>query len=138
MSVLSVGLPAMDLQAHYQTFFTGIVVVGAVLLDMYRNKKAAEVKITTPADDYKAEMQEKIQTLRQTLVTYKAAGEAEELRRLRVQIKSAQRELGQTYRRMRADDKAEQERIRAQERESEREFHEMLREREIGERSGQS
>ncbi len=44
MSVLRAGLPSMDLQAHFQTFFTGIVVVGAVLLDMYRNKKAMEVK----------------------------------------------------------------------------------------------
>ncbi len=133
MSVLSVGLPAMDLQAHYQTFFTGIVVVGAVLLDMYRNKKAAEVKITTPADDYKAAMQEKIQTLRHALATHKAAGETEKAREVRTQIKSAQQELGQTYRRLRADDKAEQVRIHAQERESEREFHEMHREKEIGE-----
>ena len=42
MSVLSVGLPSMNLQAHYQLFFTGVVVVGAVLLDMYRTKKARE------------------------------------------------------------------------------------------------
>lgn len=44
MSVLRAGLPSMDLQSHYQTFFTGIVVIGAVLLDIYRNKKAKEVK----------------------------------------------------------------------------------------------
>lgn len=46
MSVLSVGLPSMDLQAHYQTFFTGVVVVGAVLLDMYRNKKMLTVQVS--------------------------------------------------------------------------------------------
>lgn len=46
MSVLSVGLPSMDLQAHYQTFFTGVVVVGAVLLDMYRNKKMHTVQVS--------------------------------------------------------------------------------------------
>ncbi len=45
MSVLRTGLPSMDLQAHYQTFFTGVVVIGAVLLDIYRNEKASEVKI---------------------------------------------------------------------------------------------
>ncbi len=45
MSVLRAGLPSMDLQAHYQTFFTGVVVIGAVLLDIYRNEKASEVKI---------------------------------------------------------------------------------------------
>ncbi|MBN2618226.1 MAG: ABC transporter permease [Spirochaetales bacterium] len=44
MSVLRAGLPSMDLQSHYQTFFTGIVVIGAVLLDIYRNKKAAQIK----------------------------------------------------------------------------------------------
>lgn len=45
MSVLSVGLPSMDLQSHYQTFFTGVVVVGAVLLDMYRTKRATTVSL---------------------------------------------------------------------------------------------
>ncbi len=40
MSVLKAGLPSMDLQAHYQTFFTGIVVIVAVLLDLYRLKKS--------------------------------------------------------------------------------------------------
>ncbi len=50
MSVLRAGLPSMDLQAHYQTFFTGIVVIGAVLLDIYRNKKASEVKKQAPAE----------------------------------------------------------------------------------------
>ena len=46
MSTLRVGLPSMNLQAHYQTFFTGVVVIGAVLLDIYRNRKASKVKIT--------------------------------------------------------------------------------------------
>ncbi|HEX2986538.1 MAG TPA: ABC transporter permease [Caproiciproducens sp.] len=45
MSVLKTGLMSMGLQGHYQTFFTGLVVVLAVLLDIYRNKKAAQVKI---------------------------------------------------------------------------------------------
>ena len=54
MSVLATGLPALNLEAHWQTFFTGVIVIGAVLLDMYRNKKAAEVRIETPADLYKA------------------------------------------------------------------------------------
>ena len=60
MSVLSVGLPSMNLQAHYQIFFTGVVVIGAVLLDMYRNKKAQEVKIVQqPAENTVAEDTEK-------------------------------------------------------------------------------
>jgi len=45
MGVLKSGLMSMGLQGHYQTFFTGLVVILAVLLDNYRNKKAAEVKI---------------------------------------------------------------------------------------------
>jgi ribose transport system permease protein len=45
MSVLRAGLPSMDLQAHYQTFFTGVVVIVAVLLDIYRNENASKVNI---------------------------------------------------------------------------------------------
>ncbi len=45
MSTLRVGLPSMDLQSHYQTFFTGVVVIGAVLLDLYRNNKAKQVRL---------------------------------------------------------------------------------------------
>lgn len=40
MSVLKVGLMSMNLQGHFQTFFTGLVVILAVLLDIYRNKRA--------------------------------------------------------------------------------------------------
>ncbi|MDR1135749.1 MAG: ABC transporter permease [Clostridiales Family XIII bacterium] len=40
MSVLKIGLMSMGLQGHYQTFFTGLVVVLAVLLDIYRRKSA--------------------------------------------------------------------------------------------------
>ena len=44
MSVLKNGLASCGLQAHWQTFFTGIVVIGAVLLDIYRTKAANKVK----------------------------------------------------------------------------------------------
>lgn len=44
MSVLKNGLSACGLQAEWQTFFTGLVVVGAVLLDIYRTKAASKVK----------------------------------------------------------------------------------------------
>jgi ribose transport system permease protein len=44
MSILKNGLISMNLPAPYQTFFTGIVVLGAVLLDVYRNKRASEAK----------------------------------------------------------------------------------------------
>ena len=129
MSVLSVGLPAMDLQAHYQTFFTGVVVVGAVLLDMYRNRRAAEVRITTPADAFRDQKLAEIQELRDTLAGHKSAGEKDRVRELSEQIKQAQAELRETYRKMRAEEKAEQERIRAEERESERQLQETLKER---------
>ena len=45
MSVLKQGLMSMSLQGQWQTFFTGIVVILAVLLDIYRNSKADKVKL---------------------------------------------------------------------------------------------
>ena len=44
MSVLKNGLPACGLQAPWQNFFTGVVVIGAVLLDIQRTKAANKVK----------------------------------------------------------------------------------------------
>jgi len=44
MSVLKNGLVSMGLPAPYQTFFTGLVVIAAVLLDIYRTKKQDEIK----------------------------------------------------------------------------------------------
>lgn len=44
MSILKIGLPYIDLQPHYQTLITGIVVIGAVLLDIYRSKKEKSIK----------------------------------------------------------------------------------------------
>lgn len=44
MSILKTGLASMNLQAHWQTFITGFVVIGAVLLDNARNRAAARVK----------------------------------------------------------------------------------------------
>ena len=37
MSVLRIGLPYVDLQPHYQTLITGIVVIVAVFFDIYKN-----------------------------------------------------------------------------------------------------
>ncbi|MFW5728550.1 MAG: ABC transporter permease subunit, partial [Spirochaetota bacterium] len=129
MSVLSVGLPAMDLQAHYQTFFTGVVVIGAVLLDMYRSHKATEVAATTPADDYKTQKEQEIGELRKQLVTHKREGNSEKVRELKSQIATIRTELTHTYKKMKREERAEQERIRAEERAAEREFQEMLRKR---------
>ena len=44
MSVLKTGLSNLNLQAPWQTFFTGLVVIGAVLLDIQRTKAANRVK----------------------------------------------------------------------------------------------
>jgi ribose transport system permease protein len=44
MSILRQGLMSMNLQSQWQTFFTGIIVIGAVVLDNYRIRKASEVK----------------------------------------------------------------------------------------------
>lgn len=39
MTVLQTGLPFINLQPHYQTFITGIVVILAVYADIYRSRK---------------------------------------------------------------------------------------------------
>jgi ribose transport system permease protein len=44
MSVLRSGLMSVGLQPQWQTFFTGIVVILAVLLDIYRNSRANKAK----------------------------------------------------------------------------------------------
>ena len=44
MSVLKNGLVQMGLQPHWQNFFTGVVVIGAVLLDQYRIRQSNKVK----------------------------------------------------------------------------------------------
>ena len=44
MSVLKNGLSSCGLQAPWQTFLTGVVVIGAVLLDIARTKAANRVK----------------------------------------------------------------------------------------------
>jgi len=44
MSVLRIGLTQMGFAAAIQVFFTGIVVIGAVLLDIQRTKRANQVK----------------------------------------------------------------------------------------------
>ncbi len=45
MSVLKQGLMLMGLQGQWQTFMTGAVVIGAVLLDQYRIRQASKVKL---------------------------------------------------------------------------------------------
>ncbi len=127
MSVLAVGLPSMDLQAHYQTFFTGIVVIGAVLLDMYRTRKASEVKVVTPADQYRGDMLATIGTLRQEEKAARAAGESDRARALAEELAQKKRELKRTYRKMKEEENAERARIQARERESERAFQAEVR-----------
>ncbi len=127
MSVLRTGLPSMDLQAHYQTFFTGVVVIGAVLLDIYRNKRASEVKIQTPADLYKASIVEKIDALRQILAQEKRAGNRERVTALKSEIAGARAEMNEKFTTMKAEEKAELARVHAEERAAEREFHQLLK-----------
>jgi len=128
MSVLATGLPSLNLEAHYQTFFTGVIVIGAVLLDMYRNKKAAEVRIETPADAYKASMTEKIAGLRRELASIKT-GDGQQGAALRQQISTARAEMKSTFSRMKAEEKTAQSRLRAEEKAADHEFAEMLKEK---------
>ena len=132
MAVLATGLPSLNLEAHYQTLFTGIIVIGAVLLDMYRTRKAAEVRIETPADAYRSSMAEKIAGMKRELASLRARnGDAEALRQ---KIRLAQTELKSTFSRMKTEEKAEQARLRVEEREADREFAEMVRRKEISDK----
>ncbi|HYW83818.1 MAG: ABC transporter permease [Spirochaetia bacterium] len=131
MSVLATGLPALNLEAHWQTFFTGVIVIGAVLLDMYRNKKAAEVRIDTPADLYKTSMLEKIAALKLEASSQRTAGDGRQAAEILSQVNAARNELKATFTRMKAEEKAEQARIRAEERAADHEFSEMLRRKEL-------
>ena len=97
MSVLATGLPALNLQAHWQTFFTGVIVIGAVLLDMYRNKKASEVRIETPADSYRAEMADKLAAMRHEFAAIKGDdGNGQQAAALRARMAQARSELKAT------------------------------------------
>lgn len=102
MSVLRAGLPSMDLQAQYQTFFTGIVVLGAVMLDIYRTKKSTEVRILSASDRYRQEMLFKLSQL-----------QGEEAAALKV-------EMNKEYRRLRREEKLQRAALRKQEKEFEK------------------
>ncbi|MDA8410487.1 MAG: ABC transporter permease [Treponema sp.] len=135
MSVLSTGLPAMNLEAHWQTFFTGVIVIGAVLLDMYRNRKAAEVRIATAADAYKADMLKKIAALRAEIAAVgkdAKRGPAE----IGKEIEAAKAELQLTFARMKREEKEAQARIKAEEKAADREFTEMVRRKGISQQGG--
>ena len=131
MSVLATGLPALNLEAHYQTFFTGVIVIGAVLLDMYRNKKAAEVRIDTPADVYKASMLEKIAARKRDASSLGSAGDAQKVAAIRTQILAARKEMKAAFKKMKAGEKAEQARIRAEEKAADHEFAEMVKHKDL-------
>lgn len=131
MSVLSTGLPSLDLEAHWQTFFTGVIVIGAVLLDMYRNRKATEVRIETPADSYKAGMAAKIANLGTELSVARSSRDAKRAAELRKEIAAARAESRATFERMKHEEKAEQARLKAEEKKAERDFAEMLKRKDL-------
>ncbi len=106
MSVLRAGLPSMDLQSQYQTFFTGVVVLGAVLLDIYRTKKSTEVKILAPSAKYKSEVMERIAEL-------KAEGTPDSDQKI-AQLKN---EMQNTYASMVKQEKEERAALKKQEKE---------------------
>jgi ribose transport system permease protein len=135
MSVLSTGLPAMNLEAHWQTFFTGVIVLGAVLLDMYRNRKASEVRIETAADVYRAEMLRKIAALKAEMPSVSKDGKRGQVD-IEKEIAQAKAEMKATFARMKREEKAQQARIRAEERAADHEFSEMLRRKEPAQTAG--
>ncbi len=123
MTTLRVGLPSMDLQAHYQTFFTGVVVIGAVLLDLYRNKRASEVRILNPADIYRNTQTTVINRMKKE-ISGLSGSEAEEKKK---ELSSIRTETKSTYIRMKKEDKAEKKRILAAEKAAEKAFQKELK-----------
>ena len=117
MSVLRSFLPSMNLQSQYQTFFTGVVVIGAVLLDIYRTKKATEVKMLTPADQFREEKLGEIEKLKQDLTN---EGDTKKRANLQDAIRKVKHEMSTTYKKMRKEEKAEQARLALQEKEFEK------------------
>jgi len=63
MSVLATGLSSLGLPPHYQDLFTGVVVIGAVLFDIYRQNQRMRINLKNPIQKYKIEMGEKIAAL---------------------------------------------------------------------------
>ncbi len=102
MSVLRAGLPSMDLQSQYQTFFTGVVVLGAVMLDIYRTKKSTEVRILSASDRYRQEMLLKLSQL-----------QGDEAAALKI-------EMNKEYRRLKREEKEQKAALRKQEKEFQR------------------
>ncbi|VDB00679.1 Ribose ABC transport system, permease protein RbsC (TC 3.A.1.2.1) [Olavius algarvensis spirochete endosymbiont] len=119
MSILRVGLPSMDLQAHYQTFFTGVVVIGAVLLDIYRNKRAAEVRVLSKADRFRAAEFAKIAKIKAEITGLsrsESKDKREEIAMIRAKTKA-------TYARMVKEERAEKKRMLAAEKLAEKTFY---------------
>lgn len=125
MSVLSVGLPSMGLQAHYQTFFTGVVVIGAVMLDMYRNRAASEVRVLSPADQHRSDRMSEANELRAQAAEARLKGDASTAADLISRSNEIRRQAQAEYRQMKREEKAEQARLREQERAEERELKKL-------------
>lgn len=122
MSVLRTGLPSMNLQSQYQTFFTGVVVLGAVLLDIYRNKRATEVRILTPSDEYRNAMQIEIATLREQITL----APKQEKGHLRAQLRTLRFEVLHKYRAMRQEEREQANALKRQEKEFEKRDNDRL------------
>jgi ribose transport system permease protein len=116
MSVLRSGLPSMNLQAQYQTFFTGVVVIGAVLLDIYRNKKASEVRIQTAADQYREEQLHALDELKQSFAKELDSGKKAAIQD---KIKKTKTEMNKTYKKMKKEEKEQRVRLALEEKEFE-------------------
>ncbi|MFP4330519.1 MAG: ABC transporter permease subunit [Alkalispirochaetaceae bacterium] len=132
MSVLNVGLPALDLQSQYQNFFTGVVVIGAVLLDMYRQRKASEVKVLSPAQQYRVQQEQRIDELRRELKEAKSRGDSSSVEELKKRIAEVRQEARGKYAEKKAEEKAEVAERHKEERDSDQRIRELIDEQSKG------
>ncbi len=64
MSAIRIGLLSLGLQAQWQTFITGFVVIGAVLLDVYRRANENKIAIDDPVKSLRLQKKEEISVLK--------------------------------------------------------------------------
>ena len=110
MSVLRAGLPSMNLQAQYQTFFTGVVVLSAVLLDIYRTRKSTEVRILSAPERFRQQTLLKLNQLKEEQETADDKGKLA----LEAQIASLKQDMNKEYHRLKREEKQKKASLRTQ------------------------
>jgi ribose transport system permease protein len=90
-----------------------VVVLGAVMLDIYRTKKSSEVRILSDSDKYKEEMLAKISQLK----AKESVADIADKKALQSELADLRREMRTQYRTLRREEKAQRAALRKKEKE---------------------